>query len=116
VQHFFHSRPLARIFALVSGFGVPRKKQYVTQVISNVHGDIVARTTAPAFIEHLLALRPVLQSGIEMPYRAIKANIAESLNVLVQIVRRPGQRHVSEVLEIQGYDSQVDHYQFHPSL
>jgi pilus assembly protein CpaF len=45
----------------------------------------------------------VLQSGIEMPYRAIKTNIAESLNIIVQIERRPGCRFVSEVLEIQSY-------------
>jgi pilus assembly protein CpaF len=32
----------------------------------------------------------VLQSGIEIPYLAIKANIADSLNVIVQIERRPG--------------------------
>src|SRR5579864_3761072 len=41
----------------------------------------------------------VLQSGIEIPYIAIKSNIAESLNVIVQIDRRPGRRFVSEVLE-----------------
>src|ERR1700688_876820 len=42
----------------------------------------------------------VLQSGIEMPYRAIKANIAESLNVVVQMERRPGARFISGVSEI----------------
>ena len=52
----------------------------------------------------------VLQSGVEMPYRAIKNNIADSLNVIVQIERRPGKRFVSEVLEIRGYDQSSDHY------
>jgi pilus assembly protein CpaF len=52
----------------------------------------------------------VLQSGVEMPYRAIKTNIADSLNVIVQIERRPGKRFVSEVLEIRGYDQSSDHY------
>ena len=54
----------------------------------------------------------VLQSGIEMPYRAIKTNIADSLNVIVQIERRPGVRFVSQVLEIDGYDPDTDHYEF----
>ena len=54
----------------------------------------------------------VLQSGIEMPYRAIKTNIADSLNVIVQIERRPGMRFVSQVLEINGYDPDTDHYDF----
>jgi pilus assembly protein CpaF len=54
----------------------------------------------------------VLQSGIEMPYRAIKTNIADSLNIIVQIERRPGMRFVSQVLEINGYDPDTDHYDF----
>jgi Flp pilus assembly CpaF family ATPase len=56
----------------------------------------------------------VLQSGVEMPYRAIKRNIADSLNIIVQIERRPGMRCVSEVLEIQAYDSETDRYDLHP--
>ncbi|MGH9739601.1 MAG: CpaF family protein [Candidatus Acidiferrales bacterium] len=54
----------------------------------------------------------VLQSGVELPYRAIKTNIADSLNVVVQIERRPGRRFISEVLEINGYDPDADLYDF----
>jgi pilus assembly protein CpaF len=54
----------------------------------------------------------VLQSGIELPYRAIKTNIADSLNVVVQIERSPGRRFVSEVLEIKRYDPEADLYDF----
>ena len=50
----------------------------------------------------------VLESGVELPYRAIKSNIADSLQVVVQIERRPGRRYVSEVLEIRGYDPDAD--------
>jgi len=35
----------------------------------------------------------VLQSGVELPYRAIKTNIGDSLNVVIQVERRPGRRH-----------------------
>lgn len=52
----------------------------------------------------------VLQSGVEMPYRAIKTNIADSLNIIIQIERRPGTRFVSEVLEIRGYEGEADRY------
>jgi pilus assembly protein CpaF len=52
----------------------------------------------------------VLQSGIEMPYQAIKTNIAESLDIMIQIERRPGLRFVSEVLEIQEYKPEYDQY------
>ena len=50
---------------------------------------------------------------MEIPYLAIKSNIAESLNVIVQIERRPGRRFVSEVLEISGYDLSTDQYDFY---
>jgi pilus assembly protein CpaF len=56
----------------------------------------------------------VPQSGVEMPYRAIKTNIADSLNIIVQIERRPGIRYVSEVLQIQAYDPETDRYDLHP--
>ena len=52
----------------------------------------------------------VLQSGVELPYRAIKNNIGDSLNVIIQLERRPGRRFISEVLEISGYSSDADHY------
>jgi pilus assembly protein CpaF len=54
----------------------------------------------------------VLQSGVEIPYLAVKSNIADSLNVIVQIERRPGSRFLSEVLEIQSYAPEADRYGF----
>jgi pilus assembly protein CpaF len=54
----------------------------------------------------------VLQSGVELPYRAVKANIGDSLNVVIQIERRPGRRFISEVLEINRYDPDADLFDF----
>jgi pilus assembly protein CpaF len=53
----------------------------------------------------------VLQSGIDLPYRAIKTNIGDSLDIVVQLERRPGQRFVSEILEIKRYDPDADRYE-----
>ncbi len=55
----------------------------------------------------------VLQSGIEIPYKAIKTNIADSLDVIVQIDRCPGIRFVSQVVEITSYNPEMDAYQLH---
>jgi pilus assembly protein CpaF len=52
----------------------------------------------------------VLQSGVELPHRAIKTNVGHSLNVVAQLERRPGRRYVSEVVEINGYDADQDEY------
>ena len=54
----------------------------------------------------------VLQSGIELPYPAIKTNIGESVNVVIHIERRPGRRFVSEVLEIKGYNPDADLFDY----
>ena len=54
----------------------------------------------------------VLQSGVDLPYRAIKTNIGDSLNVVIQIERRPGRRFISEVLEINSYDPDADLFDF----
>jgi pilus assembly protein CpaF len=54
----------------------------------------------------------VLQSGIDLPYRAIKTNVGDSVNVVVHLERRPGRRFVSEVVEIHGYDPDRDEYNY----
>jgi type IV secretory pathway ATPase VirB11/archaellum biosynthesis ATPase len=54
----------------------------------------------------------VLQSGIDLPYRAIKTNVGDSVNVVVHSERRPGRRFVSEVVEIHGYDPDRDEYNY----
>src|SRR6267154_2703631 len=54
----------------------------------------------------------VLQSGVELPYRAIKSNIADSLNVVIHVERRPGRRYISEVLLINRYDPDADLFDY----
>jgi len=39
-------------------------------------------------------------------------NIGDSLNVVIQIERRPGRRFISEVLEINSYDPDADLFDF----
>jgi pilus assembly protein CpaF len=54
----------------------------------------------------------ILQSGVDLPYRAIKTNVGDSVNVVVHLERRPGRRFVSEVVEIHGYDPDRDEYNY----
>ncbi len=48
----------------------------------------------------------VLQSGIELPHRAIMANIGSAVDLLVHIGRLKGQRRVSEIVGVQGFDNE----------
>jgi pilus assembly protein CpaF len=54
----------------------------------------------------------VLQSGVDIPYRAVKTNVGDSVNVVVHLERRPGRRFISEVVEIHGYDPDRDEYNY----
>lgn len=54
----------------------------------------------------------VLQSGVDLPYRGVKSSIADTLNVVIQIERRPGRRYIVEVLEINGYDPDADLFDY----
>ena len=54
----------------------------------------------------------VAMAGIDLPYRVIRQNIAESLNMVIQLKRVTGKRTVSEVLRIKGYVPAEDYYEF----
>jgi pilus assembly protein CpaF len=54
----------------------------------------------------------VLQSGVELPYRAIKTNVGDSIEVLIHVERRPGRRFISEVLELKRYDPDSDLFDY----
>ncbi len=56
----------------------------------------------------------ILMSGIELPYAAIRASIAEALGIVLHIERRKGQRFVSEVLRIKRYLPAEDRYEVEP--
>ncbi|HKW87482.1 MAG TPA: ATPase, T2SS/T4P/T4SS family [Candidatus Acidoferrales bacterium] len=85
------------------------------QLLNTGHSGTLSTVHASSAAQALARFTScVLQSGIELPYRAIKSNIADSLNVLIQLERRPGKRFVAEVLEIRGYNSEADRYNLSP--
>ena len=53
----------------------------------------------------------VLQSGVELPFQAIRSSIGDSVNVLLHIERRNGRRVVAEIVEIAGYDPAKDTFE-----
>ena len=56
----------------------------------------------------------VLQSGIDLPYRAIQSNIADALDLILHVERRNGRRYLAELLRLAGYDPVHDHYEYEP--
>ncbi len=53
----------------------------------------------------------VLQSGVDLPYQAIRLGIAEGLQLIVHLERRLGQRVVREVVRVHRYDAAADAYE-----
>lgn len=83
------------------------------QLLNTGHSGTLSTVHANSALQALSRFTScVLQSNIELPYHAIKNNIADSLNLLVHIERRSGQRFVSEVLEIEGYSADEDRYRY----
>ena len=72
--------------------------------LSTLHADSAGRALARF-------TTCVLMAGIELPYRAIRNNIAEALDLLAHIERRDGKRFVTEIFAIKGYDAALDRYE-----
>jgi len=53
----------------------------------------------------------VLQAGVELPYAAIRANIADAIQLLLHIERRHGKRHAAELMRIERYEPGQDRYE-----
>jgi pilus assembly protein CpaF len=56
----------------------------------------------------------VLESGVGLPYPAIRYGIAECLQVLVHLERRHGMRAVTEVVRVRRYDPATDLFDLEP--
>jgi pilus assembly protein CpaF len=72
--------------------------------LSTIHADSGART-----LTRLTTC--VMMSGIELPHKAVRSNIADAVQLLVHLARRHGRRCITEVLRIKGYDPSEDRYE-----
>jgi Flp pilus assembly CpaF family ATPase len=83
------------------------------QLLNTGHSGTLSTIHASSAMQGLARFTScVLQSGVELPYRAIKTNIADSLNVIVHLERRPGSRCISEVVELRGYNPDADLFNY----
>lgn len=54
----------------------------------------------------------VLQAGVELPYAAIRSNIADAIQLLLHIERRHGERYAAELMRVERYEPGQDRYEF----
>jgi len=57
----------------------------------------------------------VLQSGVDLPYAAIRRLISESIDLVVHLERHRGIRSVTEVVCVAGYEPGRDAYDLQPA-
>ena len=58
----------------------------------------------------------VVQSGVELPYQAVRYQIADAIDFVLHLERERGSRRVSELLRITAYDPSHDRYDVHAIL
>ncbi len=73
--------------------------------LSTIHAN-----SAPEAISRFATC--VLMSGIDLPYKVIRQNIGESLDMVIQLKRQTGKRAVAQVMKIKGYVALEDYYEF----
>ncbi len=85
------------------------------QALNTGHGGSISTIhslTATSSLSRLASC--VLMSGIDLPFKAIKASIADSIQLLVHIERRQARRYISEVLKLTSYSPTEDQYTLTP--
>jgi pilus assembly protein CpaF len=81
------------------------------QLLNTGHSGTLSTVHANSAVQGISRFTTcVLQSGVDIPFRAIKTNIADSLNIIIQIERRPGSRFLSHIVEILSYDPETDRF------
>jgi pilus assembly protein CpaF len=53
----------------------------------------------------------VVQSGVELPYQAVRYQIADAIDLVLHLARRQGTRVVDELIHVGHYDAEHDCYQ-----
>jgi pilus assembly protein CpaF len=82
------------------------------QALNTGHSGSVSTIHANSAMQALAKFANyILQSGVELPYAAIRASIAESVNLVVQVERRQDRRLVTEALVIEGFNHTDDKYE-----
>jgi pilus assembly protein CpaF len=75
------------------------------------HAGSISTLHANSAIQALSRLASLcLRADVDIPYRAIQAEIGDLIHLVVHIERRDGRRFVSEVLRIDGYDAKLNRY------
>lgn len=87
------------------------------QALNTGHGGSLSTIHANSAEQALARLTScVLQSGVEIPYQAIRHMIADSIQLLLHIQRRGGKRIVTELRHLSRFDPDRDRFVMEPCV
>ena len=82
------------------------------QALNTGHSGTLSTIHANSAVQALARLSScVVQSGVELPYQAVRYQIADAINLVLHLGRTHGARVVRELIRISGYDAQHDRYE-----
>jgi pilus assembly protein CpaF len=75
------------------------------------HAGSISTVHANSALQALSRLATLtLRADVDLPYKAIQGEIGDLIDLVVHIERRDGRRRVSQVLQINGFDSDASRY------
>lgn len=87
------------------------------QALNTGHAGSLSTIHANAAEQALARLAAcVLQSGVDLPYSAVRRQIADSVDFVLHLTRWRGVRVVDDLLRVAGYDAASDRYALHPLI
>ncbi len=83
----------------------------LVQALNTGHGGTLSTIHANSAQQALARLAScVVQSGIELPFAAVRQQIGDSIHFVLHLERSHGHRVVTEFLRIEHYDAHLDKY------
>lgn len=83
------------------------------QALNTGHSGSLSTIHANTARQAITRLRScILQAGLDIPHRALQAQIADSIQVIAHLERASGRRQIAEIVELIGYDQDTDRHNF----
>src|ERR1019366_8988695 len=81
------------------------------QALNTGHSGTISTIHANSAVQALARLSScVVQSGVELPYQAVRYQVADAINLVLHLGRTHGARVVRELIRVSGYDARRDRY------
>ncbi len=82
------------------------------QALNTGHSGTLSTIHANSALQALARFTScVLQSGVELPYKAVRRHIADCIHLLLHLERRGNRRVATELVRLRGYDPDGDEYE-----